>query len=168
MGIVCPHTKTKEDVEALVSYVKYPPRGIRGMAMTARAPGYTTGMGIEEYTGKSNEETMVIVQIEDREGVENFDAILKVPGLDAVFIGRNDLAMSMGAKGNVNTPKVQEAIEMVAAKTIAAGLPLMLATDEVEGVHWIRKGAKLLSVHFAPFVRRKVNEAAAIIHREKA
>ncbi|MFA7672022.1 MAG: aldolase/citrate lyase family protein [Sphaerochaetaceae bacterium] len=162
MGIVCPHVKSREVAELLVANVKYPPMGKRGLAMTARAPGYS-GMTVEEYTVKSNNETMVIAQIEDLEGVENIDSILKVKGLDAIFIGRNDLTLSMGYQGNVNASEVQEVIEEVTRKTLEAKLELMIATDEVEGIPWINKGAKLLSMHIVPFVRRKVVEAVNIV-----
>ncbi len=165
MGIICPHVKTQEDAKNIVSYVKYPPVGIRGMAMTARAPGYV-GMNSIEYVDKSNDETMVIIQIEDYEGVENINSIVKVEGVEAVFIGRNDLSMSMGCKGNTKDAEVQKAIEKVADVTIAAGIPLMLATDEIEGIYWIKKGAKILSIHIVPFLRRKLKEAIKIINSE--
>lgn len=162
MGIVCPHVKTKEVAELVVSCTKYPPTGKRGLAMTARAPGYS-GLVVNEYTKKSNEETMVIVQIEDPEGVDNIDSILEVEGLDAIFIGRNDLALSMGYQGDINAKEVKEAIEKVTQKTLEAKLELMIATDEIEGVSWINIGAKLLSMHIVPFMRRKVVEAVNIV-----
>ena len=158
MGVIVPHIKTSEDARAVVSSVKYPPLGHRGMAMTARAPGYM-GMKVEEYVQKANDETMVIIQIEDPEGVENFESIQKVEGLDGVFIGRNDLALSMGYGGRVDSPEVQKAIEKVASMTLQAGLTLMVATDEREGPSWIKRGAKLLSIHIVPYIRRKWSES---------
>ena len=163
MGIVCPHVMTRDIAEQIVSSVKYPPLGHRGLAMTARAPGYS-GMAVEDYTKLSNRETMVIIQIEDPEGVQNFESIVKTQGLDAVFIGRNDLALSMGYQGNVKAPEVQKAIDKIVDLTIENGLHLMIATDEVEGIYWINRGAKLLSMHIVPFIRRKLIEAAKIVH----
>lgn len=163
MGIVCPHVKTKEIAEQIVSCVKYPPLGHRGLAMTARAPGYS-GMIVEEYIKQANEETMVIIQIEDPEGVQNLESIIKVKGIDAVFLGRADLTLSMGYQGNVKAPEVQKAIDKVVNLTQENGLQLMIATDEVEGIYWINRGAKLLSMHIVPFIRRKLMEAAKIVH----
>jgi len=164
MGVIVPHVKIREDAEAIVSYVKYPPLGCRGMAMPARAPGYV-GMSVEEYVTKANNETMVIIQIEDPEGVENFDSIRKTPGLDGVLIGRNDLTLSMGYQGRVDAPEVQEAIEKVASMTLDAGLTLMVATDEREGPRWIKRGARLLSIHMVPFIRRKWAESMEALRR---
>jgi 4-hydroxy-2-oxoheptanedioate aldolase len=157
MGVIVPHVKTREDVEAIVSYVKYPPLGRRGMAPAARAPGYI-GMSVEEYVTKANNETMVIIQIEDPEGVENFESIRKTDGLDCVLIGKNDLALSMGHQGQVDVPEVQEAIEKVVSMTLDAGLTLMIGADERTGPYWIKRGARLLSIGVVPFIRRKWTE----------
>jgi 2-keto-3-deoxy-L-rhamnonate aldolase RhmA len=165
MGIVCPHVKSKDIAEQIVTYVKYPPQGKRGLAMTARAPGYS-GMIVEDYIKEANEETMVIIQIEDPEGVDNLESILSVKGIDAVFLGRADLTLSMGYQGNVKAPEVQEAIEKVVTITSKHGIQLMVATDEVEGIYWINRGAKLLSMHIVPFIRRKLSEATKIVHDE--
>ena len=167
MGVICPHVKTKEQAELVVSCIKYPPMGRRGLAMTARAPGYS-GTSVEDYVTRANAETMAIIQIEDPEGVENFDSILKVPGLDVVFIGRNDLALSMGYQGNVGAPEVQKAIGKVADMTLESGLTLMVATDEKEGPLWIERGAKLLSLHIVPFLRRKLTEASKSLRQAAA
>lgn len=165
MGIVCPHVKTKEIAEQVVKYVKYPPSGNRGLAMTARAPGYS-GMIVEEYIKKANQETMVIIQIEDSEGVENLESILSVKGIDAVFLGRADLTLSMGLEGNVKAPEVQKAIDKVVSLTKKNNLQLMVATDEIEGIYWINRGANLLSMHIVPFIRRKLMEATKVVHTE--
>ena len=157
MGVIVPHVKTRDDAEEIVSSVKYPPWGRRGMAMTARAPGYM-GMSVDDYITQANNETMVIVQIEDPEGVENVESIVSVKGLDGVFIGRNDLTLAMGFTGNVSAPEVQKAIEKVASMTLKAGLTLVVATDEREGPSWIKRGARLLSIHIVPYIRRKWSE----------
>ena len=162
MGIVCPHIKTVEEAENLVSYIKYPPQGCRGMAMTTRASGYSR-MTVDEYTLKSNQETMAIIQIEDIEGVNNFESIIKVNGLDAIFIGRNDLALSMGYKGNLKAPEVQKAIDKIVDITLGNGLPLMIATDEIEGVSWVKRGTRIVSIHIVPLLRRKLNEVTSIL-----
>ena len=158
MGVITPHTKTKEDAEALVSYVKYPPAGIRGCSMTARAPGYI-GMKAEEYVSKANSETMAIAQIEDPEGVRNVQSIVKTEGLDCVLIGPNDLALSMGYAGRTDAPEVKESVEKIVSATLAAGLTVMIGVDDRTGPQWIQRGVRLLSINFVPFMRRKWTEA---------
>ncbi len=166
MGIIVPHVMTREDAESIVSCVKYSPVGHRSIAMMVRATGYL-GMSMEDYIEKANTETMVIIKIEDPEGVDNIQSILKTDGLDCVFIGRSDLALSMGHPGRVDVPEVHEAVEKIASMTLDAGLTLMVATDEREAPYWIKRGAKLLSIHVVPFIRRRWTGVLGEIRRHK-
>ena len=95
MGVMVPRVKTRAQVEQIVRAVKYPPMGERGM-MNARTNTDYRGMTIGEYGAQANQETMVIVQIETREAVEDIDAILAVPGVDAALMGPADLSVSLG------------------------------------------------------------------------
>jgi 4-hydroxy-2-oxoheptanedioate aldolase len=79
MGVMVPRVKTRGQVEQIVAAVKYPPMGERGM-MNARTNTDYRGMTIGEYGRWANAETMVVVQVETREAVEDIDAILAVPG----------------------------------------------------------------------------------------
>lgn len=121
MGIVVPMVSSAEEAERAVKACKYPPQGIRG-AGVARAQKY--GMDLDAYLKHANEEVMVIVQIEDVPGVEAVDDILKVEGVDLVFIGPFDLSGSMGMLGQVEHPKVQAAIEKVLASCQRARVPI--------------------------------------------
>jgi 2-keto-3-deoxy-L-rhamnonate aldolase RhmA len=160
MGIMVPHVQTREEAEAIVSYVKYPPMGHRGCAATVRAAGYL-GMGAKEYVTKANSETMVSIQIEDPVGVQNIESIVKTEGVDCVTIGPNDLSLSMGYPGQVDAPEVQEAIEKIVSTTLNAGLTLWVGADERTGPQWIKRGARLLSINIVPFFRRKWTELVA-------
>ena len=75
-GIAVPHVKSKEDAELVVSASKFAPLGKRGM-FTSRQ-----GIGIENYFKKANDETFVLVFIEDMEAIENLDSILEVDNID--------------------------------------------------------------------------------------
>ena len=145
MGIIVPHVKTRQEVEEIVSAVKYPPIGRRGVGNFTRATGYGS-LSVMKYLPKANKETMVTIQIEDPEGVENVEAIVKTEGLDCVFIGRNDLAVSMGYPGQQDAPEVQGAIDKVVTATLDAGLILQVVTSEEEAPYWIKRGARLLSM----------------------
>jgi 4-hydroxy-2-oxoheptanedioate aldolase len=90
-GVVIPNVKSREEAKAAVAACRYPPVGIRGLGGT-RARLY----GGDDYFEKANEEISVHVMIEDREAVGRAEEIMSVPGIDAVFIGPNDLACSMG------------------------------------------------------------------------
>ena len=98
MGMHIPYVNTKEEAENAVKFCKYPTRGIRGIAGSPRAAGF--GMNKGSYLQRANDETIVMVAIETPIGVANLDEILKVEGVDGIFIGPMDLSTSMGCFGN--------------------------------------------------------------------
>jgi 2-dehydro-3-deoxyglucarate aldolase len=101
---------SKEQAEAAVKAVKYPPVGTRGVGL-ARAQGY--GQGFDEYAATVNEESVVIVQIEHIDAVNNIESILSVGGVDGCIIGPYDLSGSLGMPGKFGHPDVVGAIEKV-------------------------------------------------------
>lgn len=111
-GIVVPHVCSVEDARAAVRSARYHPLGERGIS-----GGRTTGFGtiaLPEYFARANRELMVVIMIEDREGVQAIDDILRVPGVDMVLEGAMDLSQSLGVPTEVQNPRVREAIERVA------------------------------------------------------
>jgi 4-hydroxy-2-oxoheptanedioate aldolase len=94
MGVVVPMVCTAEEAQAAVAACRYPPDGVRsaGGGRWSRAYG-------ADWQARANDETLCIVMIEHVRGVENAEAILSVPGVDACFIGPNDLSWSMGKYG---------------------------------------------------------------------
>ena len=95
-GIVVPYVNTREEAEAAVSACLFPPEGTRGAAMSPRAAGY--GMSTTGYFARANAETIVIVSVETEQAMNNLDDILAVEGIDGIFIGPMDLAISLGHK----------------------------------------------------------------------
>ena len=94
-GIMFPMIKNAQEAENAVQAVKYPPRGIRGVGI-GRAQSY--GLRFNEYLKQADQNTWVILQIEDRSGLENLEEIVSVSGIDAIFIGCVDLKKTTGAK----------------------------------------------------------------------
>jgi 4-hydroxy-2-oxoheptanedioate aldolase len=93
-GVVVPMVRTREEAELAVASARYYPDGDRSVGGGRASMSFaTTG---EHYLRNANNEILVVLQIEHITGVENADAILSVPGVDACFIGPNDLAASMG------------------------------------------------------------------------
>jgi 2-keto-3-deoxy-L-rhamnonate aldolase RhmA len=120
-GILVPQVNTAEDARRAVRAAKYPPLGARSVGI-ARAQGY--GLGFAEYVRSANERTSVIAQIENAKAVDNIDEILRVDGLDALFIGPYDLSGSLNRLGEVDSDAVQQAIETVRAACRQARMPL--------------------------------------------
>jgi len=122
MGIMMPGVKTVAEVEALVQAVKYPPLGNRGFG-PARASDYLLGaMNQGEFVAFSNEQTLILPQIEDREAIDNIDDLLTVEGIDGFVIGPRDLAMSMGYFDGPAHDEVRRTIAGVVEKIRKAGL----------------------------------------------
>lgn len=93
-GVVVPMVKTREEAEAAAEAARYYPEGDRSVGGGRHAMSFDTTA--EHYFRHANNEILLVLQIEHIRGVENADAILSVPGVDACFIGPNDLAASMG------------------------------------------------------------------------
>lgn len=107
-GVIVPMVNNASDAMKAVSAVKYPPVGTRGVGL-ARAQGY--GMDFDRYKKWVNKESVVIVQIEHVDAMENLEEILKVEGVDAGIIGPYDLSASMGYPGEFNRKDVTEMLE---------------------------------------------------------
>ena len=126
-GVLVPMVNTKADAELAVSMTKYPPLGSRGVGL-ARAQGY--GINFDAYVTNANADTLLLVQIEHREAVENIEQILSVTGIDGVFIGPYDLSLSLGIPGNLNHPDILAAKQKVLSATLAHGL--------IAGMHFVQ------------------------------
>ena len=120
-GIIAPLVNTAEQAAAVVRAARYSPAGSRGVGL-ARAQGY--GLRFAEYLETANDNVAVVVQAEHALAVDNIEAIVKVDGIDAVFIGPYDLSASLGKMGKINDPAVVDAIEHVTKTCKAAGIPL--------------------------------------------
>lgn len=120
-GIIAPHVNTADEACRIVSLAKYPPEGERSAGL-GRAQGY--GLNFADYISSANSQTVVILQIEHKDGVANVDEILQVWGIDALFIGPYDLSGSMGILGQVSDPRVLSAIQQVRVACAASNMPL--------------------------------------------
>ncbi len=118
-GVICPMVNTAAEAEAFVSYCRYPPAGARSNEpIRAGIYGASTG-----YQKTANEEVLCIPMIETREAVANLEAILDVPGVDAVYIGPSDLGFSHGLAPILDReePEMLAILEQVVAATARRG-----------------------------------------------
>jgi 4-hydroxy-2-oxoheptanedioate aldolase len=114
-GIQVPQINNAEDARGVVNAAKFSPSGNRGVCRYVRAAGFSS-KDKNEYFDESNKNTLVIIQIEGKKGLENLEDILRVDNIDIIFIGPYDLSQSMGVPGQTNHPKVLEAMKMVIEK----------------------------------------------------
>ena len=109
-GIIIQMVNNSKDVENLINDIKYPPIGKRSYGVN-RAQNY--GFDFEKYVDFWNKESIFIIQIESREGVENINSLLSFDEIDGVMIGPLDISGSYGQPGKLTHPDVVKAINAV-------------------------------------------------------
>ena len=134
MGIVVPMVDTPEQARAAIAAAKYPPQGNRSVGGSLHALAFDAEAG--EYYRRANEEILVVLQTESPVGVENAEAIYSLPGVDAIFIGPNDLRAQMrSADGRDPSPEAHEAmIQEVLRIGKTVGTPVGLHVQTIEDV----------------------------------
>ena len=107
-GLIIPMVKTAAEAESSIKEAKYPPRGVRGFGYS-RANMH--GMDFDEYIKTANDEIAMIMQIEHKDAIANLEDIVKVEGVDALFVGPLDLSGSMGITGQMEHPDMVAALD---------------------------------------------------------
>lgn len=137
-GILAPHVITGKDAEALAGNSHF--GSGRGYAGSTRAAGYGARK-MAEHKARSAEDTVIVAQIEDAEALDHLDDMFAVDAIDAFFIGRADLSVSLDADGP-NDPAVIKAVEMICAKGQAAGVTIGMFTGNLDELpKWRNAGA---------------------------
>jgi 2-keto-3-deoxy-L-rhamnonate aldolase RhmA len=135
-ALIIPQVRTRDEVEKVARYAKYPPQGQRGVA-AARAHAY--GLHFQAYLDTANEDIALIIQIEHIEAVAAIEDILQVEAVDCFFVGPYDLSASMGKTGCVDDPEVVEAINSVRDACRAHDRPLGIFGATPEAVRPYRE-----------------------------
>jgi 2-keto-3-deoxy-L-rhamnonate aldolase RhmA len=143
-GIMVPFTDTGRQAQEIVQCVKYPPVGRRGCS-TAAVHGEFAGPPVKEFMELANQETLVVGQIETDAAVQAIDDIVSTPGIDAVFIGPNDLSISLGLPGGFDHPEVNARIERVLAACRRRGVAAGMHSGDPQTLRaWRERGMQLL------------------------
>ena len=109
-GVIVPMINSVQDAMDAVSAVKYPPQGTRGVGL-ARAQGY--GTDFDQYIKESDSESVVIVQIEHKDALENLKEIFNVEGVDGFIVGPYDLSASLGVAGDFKSKEMVQALSNI-------------------------------------------------------
>lgn len=143
--LLVPMVESDEQARQLVRAMRYPPHGVRGVGSAlARASRWNSLPG---YLDQADEQMCLLVQVENREGLANLDAICAVEGVDGVFIGPADLSADMGHRGNPGHPEVQAAIDDAIVRIGRAGKAAgILSADEALARRYIELGAAFVAV----------------------
>lgn len=172
-AVKIPMVQSAEHAASLVARIKYPlppgeslagpgalVAGRRGSAFSSRAAGYGA-FGGPAHTRRSNAGVAFIAMVETPEAVEQAAAIAAVPGVDAVFVGPNDLAHAMGFDNRWHEPPVQRAMEKVLRAVSAAGKCAgVLALTAEEETRYAAWGARYFASTTTGIITRALREAA--------
>jgi len=156
-GVMYPSVSTAAEATMAVRATRYPqlndapdyePRGLRGRN-PSNAMWY---WGIDDYHARADVwpldpagELLAIIQIETREGVENIDEIVRVPGIGVIFIGPSDLSTDMGY-ANPSAPQVEEAIQTVLAACLDSGVACAITTGQNSVEQRLAQGFRFVTV----------------------
>jgi 4-hydroxy-2-oxoheptanedioate aldolase len=157
-GIMYPAIETREQALAAVRAARYPPRkgfahpepvGLRGNGNMPAA--WFWGISRPEYSRRADTwpvnpqgELLLLLQIETVEGVKNIDEIIKVPGIGVIFVGPNDLSVSLGVADGA--PEHEAAIQTVLKACLANNVPCAITVDSEDVVQRMKQGFKMLSL----------------------
>ncbi len=146
-GVVVPMVNSRAEAEAAVAACKYPPVGNRSVGGSVHAMNF--GATAIDYFNRANDELLIVLQCEHIQAVEDADAIFSVPGIDAIFVGPNDLAASMRGKdgkppsGEATSQAMKHILAACRKHGVAPGVHCMSAE---EARHRIEEGWQFVAV----------------------
>ena len=144
-GVIVPMVNSKEEAEAAVDAVRYPPRGRRSVGL-ARAQGY--GTRFKEYLDWQKDNALVVVQIEHIDAVDSLESILDVDGVDAYIVGPYDLSGSLGIPGQFGHKeflRVMDRIRNVGKKLDVPGGVHVVEPDLAQLRECIKQGNRFIA-----------------------
>jgi 4-hydroxy-2-oxoheptanedioate aldolase len=143
-GIMYPRCDDAAEAKQLVAWAKFAPLGRRGYDSANADMPYCT-MDMVKYVHEANEQTFLVVQIEDPNALANAHAIAAVEGVDVLFFGPADFTVISGIPGQFDHPRVQEAIRTIADAARKAGKHWGMPCWSVEhGRQLLDRGARFL------------------------
>jgi 4-hydroxy-2-oxoheptanedioate aldolase len=129
-AVQVPHICSAAQAQQMVRAAKFSPLGSRGVCRYVRAARHSS-TDKREYFQAANS-ALVIAQVEGREGVEQLDAILDVPGIDIIFVGVYDLSQALNRPGEVDHPQVQAVLRDICQRCAARGRTVGTFVESVD------------------------------------
>lgn len=144
LGVQIPQVMSAKMAEACVKAARFYPTGERGVCRFVRAANYSS-MPREEYFRKAND-ALIIIQLEGKEAILDIDNILKVEDIDIIFIGPYDLSQSLRVPGQIDHPKVLEAMNDIVRRSFDRGIVVGTFTDTLQSAEmWKKAGVQYIS-----------------------
>lgn len=160
-GVIVPQVHDAAQAARVAALAHHPPTGTRGVGVT-RGNYYGYGPASLSPLALVNDAVAVVVQAESETALANIAEIARVEGVDAVLVGPNDLAASMGFAGQTGHPRVQEAIGRIVESCQDAGRPVGIFGASAAAVEpWIERGVTLIVAGVDALL---LGEAARALH----
>ncbi len=148
-GVIISMLDSAEQTAEMVRACRYPPKGNRGFGPIRNMYGMNS---MDEYLEAADDQILIIAHIESIAAVRELDEIVRIPGLDGISLGRNDLSGTLNKLGQHDDPEVLEAIDEVITKGVEAGLYVgcsigpnieQAAEWRAKGMHWFSLGEEI-------------------------
>lgn len=167
-GLLLPRIYNSAQVEAIANMMKFPPLGQRGNALSRAYVGYGAGP-VNEVMARANEQTMMIVQIETKEAFEERERIASLPYVDSLFIGPNDLSISLGHPGQLEHPTVVDAISRTRDTCLKYNIiPGIQMNTPDSACHWASEGFRFVSAQSDIGLMQQSGQQVVLALREVA
>jgi 4-hydroxy-2-oxoheptanedioate aldolase len=143
-GILAPYCETVDEVREVIAAAKWRPlkgEAVRNLVETGEHVSDAT----RAYLEQRNRNSVAIIGIESVAAVENLSRILEVPGIDGIFVGPNDMSISLGFPDQYDRPEYQETVKRVIDTSEAKGVPVLVHHQTLElSEYWIGQGARFV------------------------
>jgi len=143
MGLLLPNVDTAEQLESILQATKFYPRGKRILNFRGPHTDYVRLTKPVEQIAEMNAQTLTVAMIETQRGLDNLEQLCAVQGLDAIMVGPDDLSQDLGVPGEMQHPKMLEAVEHVITVCERHDVPWgFSAQDQVSAAKWIKRGIR--------------------------
>lgn len=144
-GVQVPGLTTVDEAKKVVPHTKYYPLGKRGLTFAQRASKFGF-MDKDEYVKSSNEDTLVVVHVENKEMVDQIEELCQLPQIDVLFAGPADLSQSIGKPGQTNDPEVVAMVEKMFKVAAKYNKPVGIYVGNAAGAEkYIKMGAQYIA-----------------------
>ena len=143
-GVLAPYCETVDEVKEVVGAAKWRP--LKGeLVKRAVDSGELPSEETKEYLENRNKNNVCIIGIESVPAIENLENILKVQGIDAIFVGPNDLTITLGVPDQYDHPDYEAALREIISKSSAANVPVLIHHQTVELTQkWLKEGSRFV------------------------
>ena len=164
-GVMIPQTNSATLAREAIEAMRYAPAGLRGLA-GGRTFDYGQGAAMAELVPAINDRVLSIIQFEHIDALAHLDEILRLPGIDVLFVGPTDLHQSMGFGGQLGVPEVESVIQQVVDKTKERGVALAIVAPDADTTNRrVAQGFQMIVTNVPSLLLRASKELLGAISR---